>query len=312
MFLRQQCLRRSRLGYWAWRCLDCSQHGHQLWQQQASPAWQQSIHALPRSLQQSTQSQPIVRGFASAAAQSAGKGAGRKSPITFNGMLLGVGAFLAVVAVAQNKAQQKVEGMMQRSQEVVGKAAVGGPFSLVDQDGKTFTHENLLGKFSVLYFGFTHCPDICPDELEKLAAAVDLLEQKQQHHIQPVFISVDPKRDTPKAVKAYIKEFHPRLIGLTGSEEAVKACSKAYRVYFHKSGDSDTDYLIDHSIIMYLIDPAGEFVTFYGKNFTAEQLADSIGQHICKWQQQAAGDAAAADERLKTGTAGSQEGLAQR
>eukprot|EP00775_Hariotina_reticulata_P007260 gene7260-7473_t len=226
----------------------------------------------------------IVRGFAAepAAAQS-GRGSGRKSPITFNSMLLGLGAFLAVVAVAQNKAQQKVEGMMQRSQEVVGRAAVGGPFSLIDQDGKPFTHENLPGKFSVLYFGFTHCPDICPDELEKLAAALDLIEKQVGYQVQPIFISVDAARDTPKAVKAYIKEFHPRLIGLTGSEEAVKACSKAYRVYFHKTGDSDTDYLVDHSIIMYLIDPSGEFVTFYGKNFTAQQLADSIGKHITKW-----------------------------
>lgn len=182
-----------------------------------------------------------MRGFAaeSAAAQTVGKGGtGKKSPITFNSMLIGVGAFLALVAVAQNKAQQKVEGMMQKSQEVVGKAAVGGPFSLTDQNGKPFTEQNLLGKFSVLYFGFTHCPDICPDELEKLAEALDMIEKKIGYQVQPVFISVDPKRDTPKAVKAYVKEFHPRLIGLTGSEEAVKACSKAYRCGGNCGGSS--------------------------------------------------------------------------
>jgi hypothetical protein len=98
-------------------------------------------------------------------------------------MLLGVGAFLAVVAVAQNQAQQKVEGMMQRSQEVVGKAAVGGPFTLVDGDGKRFTQDNLKGKFNILYFGFTHCPDICPDEMEKLAVALDLIEKQQNYQV---------------------------------------------------------------------------------------------------------------------------------
>jgi hypothetical protein len=125
----------------------------------------------------------LLRGFAAQAAGSTSKGSGKKSPITFNSMLVGVGAFLAVVAVAQNKAQQKVEGMMQRSQEVVGKAAVGGPFTLTDQDGKTFTQENLLGKFNILYFGFTHCPDICPDELEKLAVALDLIEKQQNYQV---------------------------------------------------------------------------------------------------------------------------------
>lgn len=270
-----------------------------------------------RNIQQELQ---LFRGFAAQAAGGAGgvdtKGSGKKSPISFNSMILAVGAFLAIVAVAQNKAQKKVEGMMQRSQEVVGKAAVGGPFTLTDQDGKQFTQDKLLGQFNILYFGFTHCPDICPDELEKLAVALDLIEKQQNYKVQPVFISVDPARDTPRKVKEYVKEFHPRLIGLTGSEEEVKRCSKAYRVYFHKTGDSDTDYLVDHSIIMYLIDPAGEFVTFYGKNFTAEQLADSIGQHIAKWQQREAGSdgssGSGSDTRVKTGTAGSQEGLAQR
>lgn len=125
----------------------------------------------------------FFRGFSSQAAGSSSKGTGKKSPMTFNSMLVGVGAFLAVVAVAQNKAQQKVEGMMQRSQEVVGKAAVGGPFTLTDQDGKTFTQDNLLGKFNILYFGFTHCPDICPDELEKLAVALDLIEKQQNYQV---------------------------------------------------------------------------------------------------------------------------------
>jgi hypothetical protein len=129
-----------------------------------------------------------------------GGGSGRKSPITFNSMLLAAAAFLGVVAVAQHKAQERVEGMMQKSQKVVGKAAVGGPFSLVDQDGKPFTHQNLVGKWTVLYFGFCHCPDICPDELEKLAEAIDLIEARVGEQIQPVFVTIDPQRDTAAKV----------------------------------------------------------------------------------------------------------------
>lgn len=169
----------------------------QQWQQQhLKQLASSSLRASSRnSFQQELR---LCRGFAAQSAGAAGggqaaaagggaagggKGTGKKSPISFNGMLWGVGAFLAIVAIAQNKAQQKVEGMMQRSQEVAGKAAVGGPFTLTDQDGKRFTNDNLLGKFSILYFGFTHCPDICPDEMEKLATALDLIEEQQGYQV---------------------------------------------------------------------------------------------------------------------------------
>jgi hypothetical protein len=144
-------------------------------------ALQQPFNPGLQNLQQELR---LLRGFAGqSAAAGSTRGSGKKSPITFNSMMLGVGAFLVVVAVAQNKAQKKVEGMMQRSQEVAGKAAVGGPFTLTDQDGKRFTQDNLLGKFNILYFGFTHCPDICPDELEKLAIALDLIEKQQNYQV---------------------------------------------------------------------------------------------------------------------------------
>lgn len=162
----------------------------QLFSGSSSSSWAALAHQHPippsclRNIQQELQ---LFRGFAAQAGGGAGgvstKGSGKKSPITFNSMILAVGAFLAVVAFAQNKAQKKVEGMMQRSQEVVGKAAVGGPFTLTDQDGKQFTQDKLLGQFNILYFGFTHCPDICPDELEKLAVALDLIEKQQNYKV---------------------------------------------------------------------------------------------------------------------------------
>jgi protein SCO1 len=234
---------------------------------------------------------------------------GQKSPLSFNSMVAGLALFLGIVAVAQTKADKRVGDMMQKSQQVAGKAAVGGPFRLIEHTrGKPFTNRDLLGEFALLYFGFTHCPDICPDELEKVAEAVDAVERTTGAKVVPVFISVDPKRDTPQRVATYVREFHPRMVGLTGTEQAVTDAAKAYRVYFSRTDNgggggggvsngggggapsssaaaADDDYLVDHSIITYLIDPAGEFVTFYGKNFTGEQLAESIAGHVMAWAE---------------------------
>lgn len=221
-----------------------------------------------------------LRGIAS----ESGEKTGKLSPITLRNFVLTLLAGAGVVATARYYEQEKLKSRMNKTQQVAGKAAVGGPFSLVDQDGKLFTQENLRGQFSVLYFGFTHCPDICPTELEKLAEALDIIEKEAGVKVLPVFISVDPERDTPEKVKAYVKEFHPRLLGLTGDLDSVKSASKAYRVYFHKANESDTDYLVDHSIITYLLNPDADFVTFYGKNFTAEQMAKSIIDHIKEWK----------------------------
>jgi len=184
----------------------------------------------------------------------------------------------------QHLQQQKLKAASLKT-ETAGRAAIGGPFDLLDQDGKPFTHEDLLGKFALIYFGFTYCPDICPDELEKMASAMDLMGKEQSSELQPVFISIDPERDSVAQVKSYIEEFHPRLIGLTGSLEKVKDAARQYRVYYTKTSETE-DYLVDHSIIMYLVDPEGCFVTFYGKNFTPEQLSESVADHIRKWQEQ--------------------------
>jgi len=168
----------------------------------------------------------------------------------------------------------------------VGKAAIGGPFTLVDQSGKKFTDKDLLGQWALLYFGFTHCPDICPDELLKIADAVDGIEQKAGKQVVPVFISIDPERDSVAQVRSYVKEFHPRMLGLTGSKEQTSAAAKAYRVYFTKANETEKDYLIDHSIISYLVDPSGDFVAFYGKNSDAETMVKEISDHIKHWAPQ--------------------------
>lgn len=231
----------------------------------------------------------FLRAFSTQQAGAAGGAGGAKprfnpeGPITFRSLMVTLFAGAGIVAAARAYQQDKMQERMAKTQETVGKAAVGGPFRLVDTNGKPFTERNLVGEFSVLYFGFTHCPDICPDELEKLAAAVDAVEGSTGRRLLPVFISVDPERDTPQLVRQYVREFHPRMVGLTGDVDSVKAASKAYRVYYHKTTDSDKDYLVDHSIIMYLLSPEGEFVTFYGKNFTVEQLSASIAENVAKW-----------------------------
>ncbi|KAF2397437.1 protein sco1 [Trichodelitschia bisporula] len=167
----------------------------------------------------------------------------------------------------------------------IGKPKVGGPFSLIDHEGRPFTSEDLKGKYSLVYFGFTNCPDICPDELDKMADMIDRVKATSGDVLLPVMITCDPARDSPEILKKYLAEFHPDIIGLTGSYDEIKNTCKVYRVYFStpphlKPGQ---DYLVDHSIYFYLMDPEGDFVEAIGRNFTAEQAAKVIRDHINDW-----------------------------
>ncbi|KAI9778265.1 MAG: Cu-binding protein [Geoglossum umbratile] len=168
----------------------------------------------------------------------------------------------------------------------IGKPKVGGKFELVNQDGQPYTDEDMRGKFALVYFGFTHCPDICPEELDKMAEMIDLVRAASGNVMRPIFVTCDPARDTPAVVKSYLKEFHPALIGLTGTWEQIKAVCKAYRVYFStppgvKPGQ---DYLVDHSIYFYLMDPEGDFVEAIGRQHSPQQAADIITGHIGDWR----------------------------
>ncbi|XP_062224033.1 protein SCO1 homolog 1, mitochondrial-like isoform X2 [Phragmites australis] len=162
----------------------------------------------------------------------------------------------------------------------VGTAAIGSPFKLLNHDGKPVTEKDFLGKWTLFYFGFTHCPDICPDELQKMAAAIDKIKEKAKLDVVPVFITVDPERDTVEQVGDYVKEFHPDLIGLTGTTDEIRQVARAYRVYYMKTEEEGSDYLVDHSIVMYLMNPKMEFVKFYGKNYDTDSLAEGIIKEI--------------------------------
>ncbi len=166
------------------------------------------------------------------------------------------------------------------SQQVSGKALIGGPFSLTDHTGKPVTQDDFKGKLMLVFFGYTYCPDICPAELQVMSAALDALGADAEK-VTPVFITVDPARDTVEQMASYVASFHPRLVGLTGSEEAVKQAAKAYRVYYAKAGDANSpDYLVDHSAFVYLMGRDGNYLTHFSYGTSAEKMAAGIRKHL--------------------------------
>ena len=164
-----------------------------------------------------------------------------------------------------------------RSDASSGIARIGGPFALVDQDGRTRTDADFRGNYMMIYFGYSFCPDVCPTALSDMIAAVDELGPLGLR-IQPVFITVDPERDTPRALKRYVPSFHPRLVGLSGSQAQITAVAKVYRVYYAKVADpaAGPDYLMDHSSIIYLMDPKGRYVTHFSHGTGPQQIAERL------------------------------------
>ena len=161
-----------------------------------------------------------------------------------------------------------------------GTALVGGPFTLTDQNGRKVTEKDFLGKYMLVFFGYTYCPDICPTELQVMSAALDSLGPKADT-VQPVFISVDPQRDTPEILKQYVENFHPRLMGLTGTPEEIASVAKTYRVFYSRVENADPDaYLMDHSTIMYLMDPQGRFLKHFSYSTDAAALAKALAEAI--------------------------------
>ena len=158
-----------------------------------------------------------------------------------------------------------------------GTALVGGPFTLTDQTGKRVTEKDYLGHYTLVFFGYTFCPDICPTELQVMSAALDKLGSKADA-IQPLFVTIDPERDTVDVMKQYVANFYPRLVGLTGSPQEIAATAKAYRVYYAKvPGKSGAnDYLMDHSSIVYLMDKQGMFLKHFTYTTDADVLAKAL------------------------------------
>jgi protein SCO1/2 len=167
--------------------------------------------------------------------------------------------------------------------EIKSEADIGGPFTLVDQDGKPVTEAILDGHLNVIYFGYTYCPDVCPTTLQDITAALDMMGDDAKE-VQPILITVDPERDTPEVLKEYVGWFYPTMIGLTGTPEEIEAAKQAYKVYSAKAPQEDDEtgenYLVDHSSIVYVMGPDGQFITHFAHGTTPEEMAKKLEELI--------------------------------
>jgi len=185
-----------------------------------------------------------------------------------------IGALAALLMIG-------VGAIIWMTQGADGPLGVGGPFALVDQDSRPVTDRTYRGKYMLVYFGFTFCPDVCPTTLNHVADALDRLGDKADK-VVPILITVDPKRDTPEAMKQFAGAFSPRMVGLTGTAEQVAAAARAYRVYYkeNRTGPGPNDYMMDHSSILYLMGPDGAFITPVRAEGSGEQIAADLARHI--------------------------------
>jgi protein SCO1 len=180
-------------------------------------------------------------------------------------LILGAGAFLGL-ALRDNA--RGVAGTPLAS-------AIGGPFRLVDQNGKTVTDADLRGKWLLVYFGYTHCPDACPTALNDISIALDELGPKRAE-VRPVFITVDPERDTPEALKSYVTSFDAPILALTGTNEEIAQAARGYRVYYAKHPEPGGDYSMDHSSVIYVMDPEGRFTASFTHESSPEEIAERL------------------------------------
>lgn len=159
--------------------------------------------------------------------------------------------------------------------------SVGGPFTLVNHLGETVTEQDFRGRYMLMYFGFTFCPDVCPTELGVMAAALNALGDKGEE-VTPVLISIDPERDTPEVLARYVALFHPRLVGLTGTPEQVDAAAKAWHVYYAKVEDASVSeaYTMDHSSIVFLMGPDGEYLKLFRPQTPPDEMAREIATFL--------------------------------
>ncbi|WP_294190596.1 SCO family protein [uncultured Sphingomonas sp.] len=160
-------------------------------------------------------------------------------------------------------------------------ARIGGPFTLVDQNGRTVTDRDFAGRYRIMYFGYTFCPDVCPTDMQNVGAGMRLLEKSNPSlasRVVPIFVSVDPARDTPKVLKQFVSAFHPRMVGLTGTPEEIARVAKEYGIFFARGKGNKDGYLMEHSRQIYLMDPAGKPLALL-----PETPPQAMADEIAKW-----------------------------
>lgn len=196
------------------------------------------------------------------------------------------GVILGLLLVSSLAVLLEIFGPRQNAPVVTGEALVGGPFALTDSSGAGVSDGDFAGRYMLIFFGYTYCPDVCPLALQKMSMALDMLsaEEIDLAALQPIFISVDPARDTPAIMGEYVAAFHPDLMGLTGSAEDIAAVTKAYRVYYGRSAGSESkesggeDYMMDHSSVIFLMGPDGRYVDHFSAIATPGEMAERLRQ----------------------------------
>jgi cytochrome oxidase Cu insertion factor (SCO1/SenC/PrrC family) len=192
------------------------------------------------------------------------------------GAVLGVLLLSTFVAAAdeQPSAAKLMDDLMWERGPIVG------PFALIDHTGKRRTDADFRGKLMIIYFGYSYCPDICPTDLMSISSAIDLLGPAGDA-VQPIFITVDPERDTPGHLADYVAAFHPRLVGLTGAPDEIRKVATAYKTYYAKVESADRkDYVVDHTAFIYLVGKQGQYLGFLPPSTTPERLAEVIRQKL--------------------------------
>ena len=195
-------------------------------------------------------------------------------------LLFAIAACVGAIAVSGVAIWQ----LASRGADGAGRAAIGGPFQLIDAAGRPVGDADFRGRRMLIHFGYTYCPDVCPTELQAMSVALDRLGGAAEA-IQPLFITVDPERDTPEQLASYCKHFHPRLVCLTGTPEQVASAAKSYRVFYARTRSRDRDapadsYLMDHSAYIYLMSADGAYLTHFGAGTDPEAMAERIRRFL--------------------------------
>ena len=197
----------------------------------------------------------------------------RRHPIRVFSLMLWAALPLAACSGPVAPARAPLEG-----------ARIGGPFALIDQNGRKVTDRDFAGKYRIMYFGYTFCPDVCPTDAQNIGAGLRLLEASDPAlaaKIVPIFVSVDPARDTPEVLKAFVSAFHPRMVGLTGSPEAIDAVAKEFVVFYQKQDAAPSGgYMVDHSRVAYLMDPQGKPLALLPEDKSGQAVADEARRWV--------------------------------
>jgi cytochrome oxidase Cu insertion factor (SCO1/SenC/PrrC family) len=192
------------------------------------------------------------------------------------------GALIALAPASRLHADDAPSAAQLMDDLMWARGPIGGPFALTGHDGRQRTDAEFRGKLMVIYFGYTRCPDICPADLTSIALALDRLGDAADA-VQPVFITLDPERDTPAQLAEYVKAFHPRLIGLTGTPDEIRKVAAAYKTYYVKAGNADgADYAVDHAAFIYLVGRDGQYIGFLPPSTTPERLSEVIRQMLSR------------------------------